>query len=158
MPCGMAYVDAVGRYDSVVALDKVTDIGGNQCIRSPGDRSIDDATVLQIEAWRKSRQIVRIVDRHSGVSSRDRPAAQHDVRKVAGWPEARNGFDERYEPTRRVEVRAISRQDVQQPRQHGMGDDQLNWPNDGASILNGLDNELRYRASQIFRDGQVIAH
>ena len=99
MPGGMAYVDAVGRYDSVVALDKVTDIGGNQRIRSPGDRSVDDATVLQIEAWGKSRQIVRIVDRHSGVSSRDRPAAQHDVRKVAGWPEARNGFDERYEPS-----------------------------------------------------------
>ena len=68
MPGGMAYVDAVGRYDSVVALDKVTDIGGNQRIRSPGDRSVDNATVLQIEAWGKSRQIVRIVDRHSGVS------------------------------------------------------------------------------------------
>src|SRR5271169_4740322 len=147
MPGGMAHVDAVGRYDSVVALDKVTDIGGNQRIRSPGDRSVDDATVLQIEAWGKSRQIVRIVDRHSGVSSRDRPAAQHDVRKVAGWPEARNGFDERYEPSRRVEARAFSGQDLQQPRQHGVGDDQLNWPNGGAPILDGLDNILRYRAS-----------
>ena len=68
MPGGMAYVDAVGRYDSVVAPDKVTDIGGNQCVRSPCDRSIDNATVLQIKAWGKSRQIVRIVDRHFGVS------------------------------------------------------------------------------------------
>ena len=86
MPGGMAYVDAVGRYDSVVALDKVTDVGGNQCIRSPGDRSIDNATVLQIKAWRKSRQIVRIVDRHSGVwksGSRRRRARRAESRRMA---------------------------------------------------------------------------